>query len=97
MIIFQLIWVIFFGIGLGWLIGIIQEIIINFKKKCEVTKMKSFKQKLEIFKSELTIRKKRISDESVVEIQEVINKMKTLIDDEINRRASNLNKQEGLN
>ena len=39
-------------------------------------------------------RKKRLKDKSLLEIQEEINKLKNIIDDEINRRIKNLNKQE---
>ena len=55
--------------------------------------MKNIDQMVGNLKSELIIIKKRISDNTLISIQEKINKMKEVVDNEINRRAKNLNKQ----
>lgn len=59
--------------------------------------MKNIDQRIGNLKSELIIFKKRIKDSTLISIQGKINKIKEIIDDEINRRASNLNKQGGFN
>ncbi len=58
--------------------------------------MKTYLEKIKLLKSETMIKKKRISDSSIVEIQKEVNKLKELIDNEVNRRGENLNKQEML-
>jgi len=85
-----------FGISLGYTIFLILNIFINFYKKnvnqknkkeiYEVNEMKTIKDRLNILESEVKIKKKRISDNTIVEIQEVMNKLKTLIDNEVIRR-----------
>jgi hypothetical protein len=55
--------------------------------------MKAIKERLDNLEREVVLKKKRISDISIIEIQEVMNNLKTLIDNEVIRRAENLNKQ----
>lgn len=92
-IIFCIIFAVIFGLGLGYLIGILCEIIKNIKINREV-KMKTIKEKLTNLNNEVLLKKSRISDSSIVEIQETMNKLKELIDNEVKRRAENLNRQE---
>lgn len=54
--------------------------------------MKSINQKVNELMDSL-LYKKRIKDEDLVFVQEKVNKIKEIIDDEIKRRAENLNKQ----
>lgn len=58
--------------------------------------MKNIDQKISGLKSELIVFKKRIKDSTLLIIQERINKIKEIIDNEVNRRAINLNNQGGL-
>ena len=55
---------------------------------------KNIDQRINNLKNELIVLKKRIKDATLLSIQEKINKIKNIIDNEINRRAENLNKQE---
>ena len=54
----------------------------------------NFPYKLKNMKNEFMFRKKRLKDKSLLDIEEEINKLKNIIDDEINRRIKNLNEQE---
>ena len=59
-----------------------------------MVKIRSIDQRISNLKNELIVLKKRIKDATLLSIQEKINKIKNIIDNEINRRAENLNKQE---
>lgn len=50
-------------------------------------------ERVATLRSELLIMRKRISDDSLLEIQKKVNKIKDIVDNEVNRRAENLNKQ----
>ncbi len=56
--------------------------------------MRNIDQRINNFKNELIVLKKRIKDSTLLSIQEKINKIKNIVDTEINRRAENLSKQE---
>lgn len=55
---------------------------------------KNIDQRISNLKNEIIVLKKRIKDSTLLSIQEKINKIKNIVDAEINRRAENLNKQE---
>ena len=55
---------------------------------------KNIDQRISNLKNELIVLKKRIKDATLLSIQEKIDKIKKIVDNEINRRAENLNKQE---
>ena len=58
--------------------------------------MKSIDERVANLKTKLILMKKRINDSTLLEIQKKINKIKEIIDNEINRRAENLGKQGSL-
>ena len=55
---------------------------------------KNIDQRISNLKNELIVLKKRVKDGTLISIQEKVNKIKNIIDSEINRRAENLNQQE---
>lgn len=59
--------------------------------------MRSLIQKVMNIRSELKLFKKRIKDDILLDVQNEINKIKGIVDSEINRRAENLGKQGNLN
>ena len=58
--------------------------------------MNNIDQRIENLKNELIIIKKRIKDGTLLSIQGKIDKVKEIVDNEINRRAENLSNQGGL-
>jgi sensor histidine kinase YesM len=93
---FSLIWSIIFGLGLGYLLFVLFTMLENLKIIERIKKMKTFLERTKTLKSEILVKKSRINDSAMLEIQEEINKLKELIDNEVNRRAKNLSQQGGL-
>lgn len=58
--------------------------------------MNNIDQRIENLKNELIVIKKRIKDGTLLSIQGKIDKVKEIVDNEINRRAKNLSNQGGL-
>jgi len=58
--------------------------------------MKNMIWRISNLESEIIVYKKRINDSTLLGIQKKINKIKEIIDNEINRRAENLGKQGSL-
>ena len=54
--------------------------------------MRNIDQRISNLKNEIIVYRKRINDSTLLEIQKKIDKIKEIIDNEINRRAGNLSK-----
>jgi len=59
--------------------------------------MKSIVEKCENVKKYLSCYLKRVNDFNLLKVQNLVNQIKDLIDSEVNRRVSNLEKQGVLN